>query len=551
MPQLRPIAARVLRAVFSLALLGAIHGADTASAQLPARTPDPLLTNPDSTLTLAIQKIEGVPITLSEAQRLTLIQATSVREAEAAMRAARGTLRHESGAFDPEIFFDADRTGVDQPTASSFSGGDTLPSGVAVLRSTQTSANTGARITLPTGTELSASLLATKRETNSTFSLLDPEYDANGLLSVKQPLLKGFGPGTWSDRSAAAREFEGARARYEDAVLGARARLERSYWDLYAAERDFAVQQIIRDRAQALLDETQLRARAGLLGPGAVASARVFFTQQEQALLDGEETFARASDQFATLIGRRPEGTSQRFKPTDEPPREFTVEPEETLVARALRESRELKSAERQLAAARARENGAWWNKFPTLDVRGSLGGAGLSGTGRDFVNPFTGQPDRLNVDGGFGDTWSQVRRRGFPNWSAGLSLSLPIGFRAGAGDHDRRRAEMDQAEQRVIATRRSLEERVRAAYRELDHSSRRLDAAQGGVNASLEQVRIGLIEYRNGRTTAFELTRVSADLATAQQRLSQALVRTAKASADLKRLTSEGLPPAKNNGGD
>jgi outer membrane protein TolC len=77
------------------------------------------------------------------------------------------------------------------------------------------------------------------------------------------------------------------------------------------------------------------------------------------------------------------------------------------------------------------------------------------------------------------------------------------------------------------------------------------LEAAQGGVNASLEQVRIGLIEYRNGRTTAFELTRVSADLATAQQRLSQALVRTAKAYADLKRLTSEGLPPAKDHGGD
>ncbi len=501
------------------------------------------MSNPDSTLSITIQKIEGVPITLAEAQRLATTQATSVREAEAAMRAARGTLRHESGAFDPEIFLDADRTGVDQPTASSFSGGDTLSSGVAVLRSTQTRTSTGARITLPTGTELSASLNATKRETNSSFSLLNPEYDATGLLSVKQPLLKGFGPGTWSERSAAAREFEAARARYEDAVLETRARVERAYWDLYAAERDFAVQQIISDRAQALLDETQFRARAGLVGPGAVANARVFSTQQEQALLDGEETLARASDQFATLIGRRPERASQRFKPTDEPPREVTVESEEALVAKALRESRELKSAERDLAAARARTNGARWNRLPTLDVRGTLGGNGLSGTGRDFINPFTGLPDKLDVDGAFGDTWSQVRRRDFPTWSAGLSLSVPIGFRADGGEHDRLRGEMDQSEQRLIAAKRSLEERVRAAYRELDHASRRMDAAQGGVNASLEQVRIGLIEYRNGRTTAFELTRVAADLATAQQRLSQALVRTAKAYADLRRLTSEGLP--------
>ncbi len=529
-------------AVIALVLLGALAPA--------ARAAELLETNPDSTLTITIQKIEGVQISLEEAQKLALIQATGVRDAEAAMRAARGALRHESGAFDPELFLDADRTGVEQPTASPFSGGAPLPSGATVVKTTQTTASTGARVTLPTGTELSASLLTTKLQTNSTFSLLEPEYDTDGVLSVKQPLLKGFGPGTWGDRSAAAREYEAARARYEDAVLDTRARVERTYWDLYAAERDYGVQQIIRDRSKALLDETETRARAGLVGPGAVANARVFFTQQEQALLDNEENLDRVSDQIATLIGKRPDGGAPRFKPSDDPPREFSVESEEALVAKAVRESRELRGAERDFAAARARKNGAWWNKLPTLDVRGSLGGKGLSGTGRDFVNPFTGLPDRIDLDGGFGDTWSQVRKRDFPTWSAGLSLSIPIGFRAGAGDHQRISAEADQAEQRMIAARRSLEERVRAAYRELDHATKRLEAAQSGVTATLEQVRIGLIEYRNGRITAFELTRVSADLASAQQRFSQALVRAAKAYADLKWLTSEGLTPAGKNGG-
>ena len=517
-----------------------------ALAPHPAGAAVLLETNPDSTLTVTIQKIEGAPISLDEALRLALIQATRVREAEAAMRAARGALRHESGAFDPELFLDANRTGVEQPTASPFSGGAPLPSGATLVKTTQTQASTGARVTLPTGTELSASLLTTKRETNSTFSLLEPQYDTDGVLSVKQPLLKGFGPGTWGDRSAAAREFEAARARYEDAVLDARAQVERAYWDLYAAVRDYGVQQIIRGRAKALLDETELRAGTGLMGPGAVANARVFLAQQEQAVLDGEETLDQVSDRVATLIGRRPEAGAARFKPTNEPPREFNVEPEESLVARVLRDSRELQSAERELAAARARTSSAWWNKLPALDLRGSMGGKGLSGTGRDFINPFTGQPDRINLDGGFADTWSQVRKREFPTWSAGLSLSIPIGFRSGAGDHQRLRAEADQAEQQMIATRRSLEERVRAGYRELVHASKRREAAQTGVNASLEQVRIGIVQYRNGKTTAFELTRVAADLATAQQRLSQALVRTAKAVADLKRLTSEGLSPTK-----
>jgi outer membrane protein TolC len=540
--------ARAVR--FALWILAALC-VSAAFAAEPAPQPKlDLGTNPDSLLTTTIQAMQGSSISLEDAQRMAADQATDVRSARAQMHAAHGALRHENGAFDPELFFDADRAGVEQPAGSPFSGGDSLPSGASLVRTTTTTASTGARVTLPTGTELTASLNATKLETNSTFALLNPEYDATGVLSVKQPLLKGFGPGSWSDRSAAARDYEAARARYEDALLAMRALVERTYWDLYAAERDYGVQQIITDRALALLNETELRSRAGIVGPGAVANARVFYTQQVQALLDTEETLDKTSDRLATLVGQRPSAESRRYKPSDSPPRDFATEPEEELVAKAVRQSRELKGAERDLAAARARERGAWWNMLPTLDVRGSLGGNGLSGTGRDFINPFTGQPDHIDIDGGYGDAVSQARKRDFPTWSAGLSVSVPIGFRAGSGDHQRRRAEADLAEQRAIATRRSLEERVRAAYRELDHASKRMEAAQSGVTASLEQTRIGLIEFRNGRTTAFELTRVAADLATAQQRYSQALVRTAKAYADLRRLTSEGLP-SKDPGGD
>ncbi len=80
----------------------------------------------------------------------------------------------------------------------------------------------------------------------------------------------------------------------------------------------------------------------------------------------------------------------------------------------------------------------------------------------------------------------------------------------------------------------------MRAAYREVSHGKGRLQAAKYGVDAAQEQVRIGLIEYRTGRVTAFELVRLGEDFASAQQRYSDALVRTAKAAATLKQLTSD-----------
>jgi outer membrane protein TolC len=119
------------------------------------------------------------------------------------------------------------------------------------------------------------------------------------------------------------------------------------------------------------------------------------------------------------------------------------------------------------------------------------------------------------------------------------LELSIPIGLRQGLGEQDRLEAEVRGAEQRRLDVARTLEQLIRANYRELLHGNRRIEVAREGVDAASEQVRIGVIEFRNGRTTAFELVRLGADFAVAQERYSRALVRTARAAATLTQLTS------------
>ena len=96
--------------------------------------------------------------------------------------------------------------------------------------------------------------------------------------------------------------------------------------------------------------------------------------------------------------------------------------------------------------------------------------------------------------------------------------------------------------EQRYIELSRILEQQVRAAHRELSNGNDRLKAATAGVEAAQEQVRIGMIEFQNGRITAFELVRLSEDFAVAQRRYSEALVKTVNAAALLKQLTSGNL---------
>jgi outer membrane protein TolC len=132
---------------------------------------------------------------------------------------------------------------------------------------------------------------------------------------------------------------------------------------------------------------------------------------------------------------------------------------------------------------------------------------------------------------------------RDFPTWSAGVRFSMPIGLRPGRAESDRLRAEVERAGHEWEALRRGVEADVRARHRELAHAERRLTAARDGVAASLEQLRIGELEYRAGRTTAFEIVRLGTDLADANRRYSDALVQAARATAELRRLTSGAFP--------
>ena len=486
--------------------------------------------NPDSALVNILEQLAGKPLGLQDAVKQAKQNATSVRAAEAAYLAARGAVRREAGLFDPELFFALEYFDQEQPTASFFAG-------APILTTTQTAGSAGLRMQLPTGTSLEASLNTVRLKTNSAFAFLNPQYTTFGSLSLRQPLLGGFHVSARKELARAEQAMKAAKARYDQEVLAIRTQVENSYWDLYAAERDYAVQQLTRDQADAFLHETESRARAGLIGPNQVANARTFLAEQEILLLDRDEQLDRLSDQLASLSGSRPESGQRHFITTDDPPGEFLLVDVDELVGKAIRNNLDLHAAKADVEAVRALSKAAFWQAMPRVDLVGSLGGNGLSGMPQDVI--FGGDTLRSTVSGELNDALSQSLKRDYPSWSVGVEVSVPLGLRSGLGEKSRLNAEVVIAEQRYIQVTRLLEELVRASYRELFHGQRRLQAAREGVEAAQEQVRIGLIEFQNGRSTAFELVRLGADLAVAQQRYTQALVRTAKAAASLRQLTS------------
>lgn len=494
--------------------------------------------NPDSALGSILRTIEGTRLTLEQSLHAALGNATTVKKAEAVSKAADGSVRRERGLFDPELFFNMNYLDQQTPTASFFSG-------ASVLMTTQTDSRTGIRMDLPIGTRLEAAMNTVRLKTNSSFANLNPQYTAFGSLSLRQPLLGGFMASGRKALNRSEHEADAAQARYDQEMIATASEVERRYWDLYAAERNYAVEQLIVSQAASFLKDTEVRASTGLAGPNQVANARTFLAEQRLQLIDRQERFDQISDQFASYIGLRPAGAGARFLTVDAPPERFEIEPADSLVQRAFRSNLELRAAESDVEAARASAAAAGWGVLPKLDIVGSIGGNGLGGTPQDVI--FGSDTLRTSRGGSLTDALHEVTRRSFPTWSVGLELKIPIGLRNGLGERDRLEAEAVIAEQRRIERSRALEDQVRTSCRELQHGADRLAAAREGVAAAQEQVRIGLIEFHNGRSTAFELVRLGADYAGAQQRYSEALVRTAKAAATLRQLTSGGRPPATN----
>lgn len=488
------------------------------------------MVNPDSALQIILDKLEGEKLTLAGAQEYAKRNSTSFKQAEAVYMASLGALRRERGKFDPVFFLDLNYNDQKVPAASFFSG-------AAVLATNQTNMSTGLRMDLPIGTELELALSSSRLESNSQFAFLNPEYDAVGTISLRQPLLGGFTASAQKELNQAELEAESEKARFDQAALSLSTTVEQAYWTLYAAERDYAVQQLTLERAESLLEEAQVRAKAGLIGPNQVANAQTFRAEQKLLMIDREEQFDTESDRFAVLIGKRPEGSSTRFITTDSPPDKFAEVSVDDLLESTLNNNLDLQAAEKQVEIMKTLTSAASWEALPTVDFIASISSNALGGTSQDVI--FGSDTLRSSNSGTYGDVLSEIFKRKYPGWSVGVEITLPIGLRTGLGEEDRLEAGLYGAKQNYTELARNLEQQVRSAYRELIHGSARIKAAREGVDAAQEQVRIGMIEFKNGRLSAFELVRLSQDFAVAQQRYSDALVKTVKAASDLRRLTS------------
>jgi outer membrane protein TolC len=512
-----------------LAVIALAWSAGVARAQAP-----PTDAEPDTTYLGGEVEVSALGMTLDQAQHLAVDNSPVGRAALAALRSASGSRMIEAGTFDPAVLASGQRVSTDSPVSSPFNGSE--------LRERDYAA--GLSWLSPIGTSLAVSLTQSQTESNAPFTTLPTERQTGAQVNFVQPLLKGFGPiATRGELHARDRELDAARLRYDSAVLDVSADVENAYWRLYASEHNLNAQRIQRQRAALFLRDAQLRGRAGVAGPGAVAAARTLLADQEALLLQSRLLARDASDELARSIGISP-SRDNRIHCLDDPTPPPPLEPLDAVIRRAFAVNPGLHATEQDTAAARARWRAAEWNAWPTLEAFGSYGGSGLAGISRPII--FGGDTLGTSSETGFGSAWDQVWSNDFPAWSFGLRLVMPIGWRSDRGERERQRGLYEQSQETLRARRLRLEADVRSAYREAESAGATLAAMRELVAATREQARIATLEYQTGRTTAYDLVDIEAQVARAVLRESQAFVDLAHSFTELRRLTQPAPSRAK-----
>lgn len=361
-------------------------------------------------------------------------------------------------SFDPSITAQLNWQHQSTPQSTSFiTGTNALVAGVTT-RTAAISQGFGP------GTQVSLSFNNTSQSSNSLRATFSPYSSSSLGLNITQPLLRGFGMGlnrryiriAQNDRKVTDLVF---RQQVIETVTG----VIRLYYDLVALMEDVRVRQQAVALAEKLSQDNQRQVEAGTLAPIELVRARAQIAASRQDLANSQG-FAREQELvLKTVITRRgtadPAIRAAHVIPTDPipVPGDTEVRPVQDLISEAFQNRPDLQAATLQIANAQISLEGSRNQLRPELDFVAILQNNGLAGQ----INPLSSaSPSLLPPDflGGFGASISQVLRRNFPTYGAGLQLTLPLRNRVAQADVAR-----DELQYRQVQIRRQqLENQVR-----------------------------------------------------------------------------------------
>jgi outer membrane protein len=363
---------------------------------------------------------------------------------------------------------------------------------------------------------------------NSQFFSLNPYTSGDLDLQVTQNLLNGFGRAV-NGRNIRVQKnnIKVTDLQFQQQVIITTAAVLNLYWDLVSFRQDLQARQRELEAAQQLLEDTRRQVGIGVVAEIEItrSEAQVYTSQQDllisQTNLLQQETvlknaLSRNGIQSADLAAVRVVPLDTIALPAAEQAR-----PAEELVQEALARRVEIAQGRINLESNQLNLVGIKNSLKPTLQAFAELTNNGLTGqlSALGAVQSGVGY-----LAGGYGNLLGEIFRRNYPNYSAGVSLNIPIRNRAAQSDYVTSQLELRQNELSLQKNINQVRVDVQNALIGLQQARVRYDASEKARVLQQQTLDSDTKKYALGASTPYQIMLDQRDLASSESSRAQAL---------------------------
>ena len=427
-------------------------------------------------------------------------------------------------------------TSIDSPNNSFLAGGQGLKTSDDRVVNTL-----GVQQTTKWGTQYSVGWDGSRLTTNNAFTTFSPQLRSSLSMSVTQPLLRNLSVDAIRNQvqqSLKNREIADVDVRRTVALTLRNVR--NAYWNLAYAHASLRVQQQSLELAQESLRNTRSRVEIGTtptidgVEPACVVALR------EEAVIVSEAQIQTAEDALRTLIldPNSPSFWTTHLEAVDPPLFQTITVDVDAAVRNALDKRTDLQQSVKSLELNDVNIRYLRNQTLPEVSASFDYGLTGLGGTflqrGIGPCGPGTGAVVGA-TQRGFGTVLGDLFSNDYPNWTAQLNISYPIGTSPSEAGLARARVQRSQIQTQLRDRQLQVATQVREAARQVQTNQKRVESTR--VSRSLAERRLDAEERKlaAGTSTSFVVFQTQRDLAVARNNELRAVLDFNQSVVDLE----------------
>ncbi|OHE77489.1 MAG: hypothetical protein A2107_12065 [Verrucomicrobia bacterium GWF2_62_7] len=321
--------------------------------------------------------------------------------------------------------------------------------------------------------------------------------------TVTQPLMKGFGWDVNTAQIRIARKTQDiSYQQFVQLVMETVSNVKQAYYDLHYAIENVKVKELSVDLAKRFLDESRKRMEVGTMARLDVVQAEAELSQRDGELIDAQRQFDESEITYKQLISRDVLSIREvLLVPVDRPTIvAMPIDPLDS-IRQGLDNRPEYLQSKLQLELNHINLKYYKNSLLPQVDLAASYG--------YNAINQSSIDQDFSQLSRNF----DSVYDREFPTWSAGLTITVPLGNTTARGNYRHWKLVVEQALLSLKKTEQTIIVGVEQAAIQARAKAKLIASSQATTRLRLESYLAEVEKLKAGTSTTYIVLQMQRDL--------------------------------------